>query len=114
MEKKLNLKSGMKLRVLGKPAPVALAGVETTASAKAGAVIVFARTLAEVDVNAGPAVDAAKADRIAWIAYPKAGQLDTDINRDILWKHLLKKGVQAVRQVAIDDVWSALRLRPKK
>ena len=77
MEKKLNLKSGMKLRVLGKPAPVALAGVETTASAK-------------------------------------AGQLDTDINRDILWKHLLKKGVQAVRQVAIDDVWSALRLRPKK
>jgi hypothetical protein len=73
-EKKLNLKSGMKLRVLGKPAYVALAGVETTASAKADAVIVFARTR----------------------------------------KHLLKKGVPAVRQVAIDDVWSALRLRPKK
>ena len=94
MEKKLNLKPGMKARVLGKPANVNLAGVGTTSSAKAGAVILFARTLAELDA--------------------KAGQLDTDLNRDILWKHLLKKGVQAVRQVAIDDVWSALRFRPRK
>jgi hypothetical protein len=31
-----------------------------------------------------------------------------------LWKHMLKKGVQAVRQVAIDDVWSALRFRSRK
>jgi hypothetical protein len=27
---------------------------------------------------------------------------------------MLKKGVQAVRQVAIDEVWSALRFRPRK
>lgn len=114
MEKKLNLKKGMKVRVLGRPANVDLAGVETTSSPKADAVIVFARTLAEVDAKAGPAVDAARQDRIAWVAYPKAGQLDTDLNRDVLWKHMLKKGVQAVRQVAIDEVWSALRFRPRK
>lgn len=114
VEKKLNLKKGMKVRVVGKPGDVDLAGLEMTSSAKADAVIVFARTLTEVDAKAGPAVEAARKDRIAWIAYPKAGQLDTDLNRDILWKHLLKKGVQAVRQVAIDEVWSALRFRPKK
>jgi hypothetical protein len=114
MEKKLNLKKGMKLHVIGNPATVKLGGVETTTSARADAVIVFAKTLAEVDAKAGPAVEAAKEDRIAWVAYPKAGQLDTDLNRDILWKHLLKQGVQAVRQVAIDDVWSALRFRPRK
>ena len=54
MEKKLNLKQGMKARVLGERANVNLAGVGTTSSAK------------------------------------------------------------AVRQVAIDDVWSALRFRPRK
>jgi ApbE superfamily uncharacterized protein (UPF0280 family) len=114
MEQKLNLKKGMRLRVVGKPATVKLGGVATTTSARADAVIVFAKNLAEVDAKAGAAVEAAREDRIAWVAYPKAGQLDTDLNRDILWKHLLKKGVQAVRQVAIDDVWSALRFRPRK
>jgi hypothetical protein len=30
-----------------------------------------------------------------------------------LWKHLQGRGVQGVRQIAIDDVWSALRFRPE-
>ncbi|WP_224246101.1 hypothetical protein [Hyalangium gracile] len=46
------------------------------------------------------------------MAYPKAGQLGTDLNRDVLWKHLLKEGIQGVRQVALDPVWSAMRFRP--
>src|SRR5437870_1596026 len=45
---------------------------------------------------------------------PEAGQLGTDLNRDILWRHLLKRRIQGVRQIAIDDVWSALRFRPEK
>ena len=45
-------------------------------------------------------------------AHPKAGQLGTDLNRDILARSLTDRGVQPVRQVAIDEVWSALRLRP--
>ncbi|NTX34847.1 hypothetical protein HUA78_10380 [Myxococcus sp. CA033] len=46
------------------------------------------------------------------MAHPKAGQLDTDLNRDILARRLEQEGIQAVRQVAIDTVWSALRFRP--
>lgn len=61
-----------------------------------------------------PAVDAALKDRLAWVAYPKAGKLGTDLNRDVLAGLMLERGVQAVRQVAIDDVWSALRFRPAK
>jgi hypothetical protein len=111
---KLNLKPGMKARVLGKPEHVDLSDVAATAGASAEAVIVFAKTLAEVDAKAGPVVTAGKADRIAWLAYPKAGKLDTDLNRDIVWRYMLKKGVQAVRQVAIDEVWSALRFRARR
>ena len=112
--KKLNLKQGMKVRVAGKPANVDLSGVSITSSAKSDGVIVFVKTLTEVDSKCTPVIDAAREDRIAWIAYPKAGQLGTDLNRDILWKHLLKKDIQGVRQIAIDDVWSAMRFRPKK
>jgi len=109
---KLNLKDGMKVRVVAEPAGVNLDDVAVTTSAKSEGILVFVNTLADVDATCGPVVKAAKEDRLAWIAYPKAGQLDTDLNRDILWRHLLKQRIRGVRQVSIDDVWSALRFRP--
>ncbi len=112
LAKKLNLKPGMTLHVVGKPASVALGDVKTASAAKADGVLVFVRTLAEVTTRAKPAIEAARADRLAWIAYPKAGQSGTDLNRDILWRHLEREGVQGVRQVAIDEIWSAMRFRP--
>jgi hypothetical protein len=114
LAKKLNLKDGMKTRVVGKPAGVDLDDVVTTTSAKAEGLLVFVKNLAEVDAKCAPLIEAAKADRIAWVAYPKAGQLDTDLNRDILWRHLEKQGIQGVRQVALDSVWSVMRFRPGK
>ena len=114
LAKKLNLGKDMKVRVLAKPVDVDLSGVAITRSAKAEGIVAFVRTLADVNANAGPVVDAAKHDRIAWLAYPKAGQLDTDLDRDVLWQHMLKKGVQGVRQIAISSVWSAMRFRPKR
>jgi hypothetical protein len=114
LAKKLNLKDGMKVRVIGKPAGVDLGDVVTTTSARADAILVFIKTLAEVDAKGAPFIEAAKEDRIAWAAYPKAGQLGTDLNRDILWKHLQQQDIDGVRQVALDDVWSAMRFRPKK
>ncbi|MFT3913933.1 MAG: hypothetical protein QM704_07410 [Anaeromyxobacteraceae bacterium] len=109
---KLNLKPGVKVRVVGKPRSVDLDDVTTTAAAAAPAVLVFAATKAALDAKGAPFVAAAREDRIAWVAYPKAGQLDTDLSRDVVWKHLAGKGIQPVRQIAIDGVWSALRFRP--
>ena len=112
LARKLNLKEGMKVRVVGRPTTVDLGDVVTTTAAGADAVLLFVKTRAELDANGAPCIEAAKSDRLAWIAYPKAGQLGTDLNRDVLWKHLLKHGIQGVRQIAIDEVWSALRFRP--
>ena len=39
-------------------------------------------------------------------------KLGTDLNRDLLSAALAGEGVQPVRQIAIDEVWSALRFRP--
>lgn len=110
LAKKLNLKDGATIRVVGKPANVRLEDVTTTAK-KDGALLVFAKTAKEVDARAGVVAEAAKADRLTWIAYPKAGQLGTDLNRDLLWKQLEKHGVRPVRQIALDEIWSALRFR---
>jgi hypothetical protein len=114
LAKKLNLKEGVKVRVVGKPTGLDLDDVVTTASAKAEAILIFVKNLAEVDAKCAPLIEAAKEDRIAWAAYPKAGQLGTDLNRDILWQRLEGRGIQGVRQVALDDVWSAMRFRPEK
>ncbi|MGO9779583.1 MAG: hypothetical protein ACLPKE_17800 [Streptosporangiaceae bacterium] len=50
--------------------------------------------------------------KLASIAYSRAGQLGTDLNRDILRESLAGQGVQPVRQVAIDQVWSGAAVPP--
>lgn len=47
-----------------------------------------------------------------WVAYPKANR--ADINRDTLWPILGEYGLRPNGQVAVDEVWSALRFRPYK
>ncbi len=111
---KLNLKPGMKLKVLGRPARVDLDDVVASTSGAADGVLLFVTTLADVDAKVAPVLEAAKADRLAWVAYPKAGQLETDLNRDVLRRRLQDRGIQPVRMVAIDDLWSAMRFRPKR
>ena len=78
----------------------------------ADAVVVFVANRSDLEARARPFIEAARRDALAWIAYPKAGQLGTDLNRDILWELLGDEGIRPVRQVAIDGTWSALRFRP--
>jgi hypothetical protein len=91
-----------------------LAPEQITASpATADAVLLFVRDSAQLQADRGPAIQAARRDELVWIAYPKAGQLATDLNRDRLATSVHDDGVQPVRQIALDDTWSALRLRPR-
>jgi len=118
---KLQIKAGSKVVVMGLPAGVDLelpegcsSSTKATDSSKADAVVVFVAQSSALGVVGAPAIDAAREDRLAWVAYPKAGQLDTDLSRDVLARLMSEYGTQPVRQVAIDDVWSALRFRPLK
>ena len=46
-----------------------------------------------------------------WFAYPKGGR--SDLNRDSLWPIVSERtGMRPITQIALDDVWSALRFRP--
>lgn len=111
LAKKLQLKAGG-FRIYNQPEGLDLE-LTTAGPGDAGAaVLVFVRNRAELEAEVAPALEAARADRLSWVAYPKAGQLGTDLNRDSLWKALEGRGVRPVRQISIDDVWSALRFRP--
>jgi hypothetical protein len=73
----------------------------------------FARDLAELDRLIDATLPAIEYDALLWVCYPKGTSgIKTDINRDIIWKHLASRGIRPVTQLAIDEVWSAMRMRP--
>jgi hypothetical protein len=112
---KLQIKPGTQVAVIAAPADgpdLSGLGPQALDPAEAGAVVAFAMMKADLATTAVAAVEAARGDRLAWIAYPKAGQLGTDLNRDSLARAATELGIQPVRQVALDDVWSALRFGP--
>ena len=113
---KLQLRPGQSVSIVNEPAEIALdlGGEHPVAgdSGEADAVIVFATDRAELDGLRGQFVPPATRDALTWVAYPKAGKLGTDLNRDVLAELVKREDVRPVRQVALDDVWSALRLRP--
>jgi hypothetical protein len=52
-----------------------------------------------------------KEEGLLWATYPKAGQMDTDLKREGVWECGETVGMHPVSQIAVDDVWSALRFK---
>jgi hypothetical protein len=98
--------------VLNAPKGFAFPGPTARDPKAAKALLLFVKNADELRAQVAPAVAAARRDAITYVAYPKAGQLGTDLSRDSLWAMLQGQGIQPVRQIALDDVWSALRFRP--
>ena len=114
---KLQIKAEQRTRVLRLPPGMDLGlnlGVtEADGGDSPDVVILFVTESADLSSDdAGALVGAAGRDAVAWVAYPKAGQLGTDLNRDSLAAAFSARGLRPVRQISIDTVWSALRFRP--
>ncbi len=76
-------------------------------------ILTFVNTQDEINALT-PLIDKKlKGDGIVWFAYPKktSKNYKSEINRDKGWNTLRQSGFETVRQVAIDDDWSALRFR---
>jgi len=113
---KLQLKPGMTVTVLRVPDTLTTELTTGCVAAEAGAadaVLVFAENRKQLLTDGEPLVEAARRDALAWLAYPKGGQLGTDLNRESVVSLLAPRGIRPVRQVAIDGIWSALRFRPE-
>lgn len=120
--KKLNLTDQQGICVLDAPDSfrqelASLKGVKVAESLSAAGELVFTLAFvtqkAQVDKVAKVLAKKAKGDAIVWFAYPKgtSKKYRCDFNRDTGWDALKKSGFDTVRQVAIDEDWSALRFR---
>jgi hypothetical protein len=119
---KLNLKDQRAISVLNSPDSfkaelASLRGVEVINALDADAapefVLAFATRQAEVDELSRAIARKTKGDAIVWFAYPKgtSRKYACEFNRDTGWAVLKKLGFNTVRQVAIDEDWTALRFR---
>jgi hypothetical protein len=76
-------------------------------------ILLYVRSVAEVEQFAPETLKAIKPDGLLWYAYPKkSGAIKTDINRDAGWDVVKRAGWDTVAAIAIDETWSALRFRP--
>lgn len=119
--KKLRLQPGQKAVVVNAPPGYVEglgelpAGVEigTDLGARADFIHLFVANQADLE-RLGPAVlEVLEYDGLLWVSYPKrSAKVETDLTRDRGWELLTEAGMRPVTQVAIDEVWSALRFRP--
>jgi len=87
--------------------------VNTKPSGKYDFVHLFVNNREELTRLGPDAMKAVKPMAIFWISYPKkTAKTDTDMSRDEGWEVVTDAGFETVAQVAVDDVWSALRFRP--
>lgn len=75
--------------------------------------LAFVMTNAELQAAADAILAKAQGDAVVWFAYPKgtSRRYKCEFNRDSGWAPLGAAGFETVRQVAVDEDWSALRFR---
>lgn len=117
---KLQIKSGRSVIFINKPAaydktmgrlPV---GVEIAdnASKSIDVIQIFADSKKQLEKELPKWKKVVAAKGMIWVTYPKGtSKIETDINRDIIAAYAETIGLEGVAIVAIDEDWSALRLK---
>jgi hypothetical protein len=119
---KLNLKNQAEIVVLNAPPSFEselanLANVAVVRDMDAVEEVTFSLAFVtkqdELNTIAAKVAAKAKGDAVVWFAYPKTSskKYKCEFNRDTGWDSLGAAGFEGVRQVAIDEDWSALRFR---
>lgn len=84
-----------------------------TGARNANFILAFVKTQRQIDGMATKVPQLLDGDAVLWFAYPKgtSKKYTCDFNRDTGWNAFGALGFEPVRMVAIDEDWSALRLR---
>lgn len=119
---KLNAKEQTALMVLNTPASFLptleaweskLTVVEESATEPCPFVLIFTRDKAQLEEMKPVLKRIMDPAGLIWIAYPKktSKKYKSDLSRDDFWEALKDLGLEPVRQIAVDEDWSALRFR---
>jgi len=86
---------------------------EVNSDASIDFIILFVKTQKEIEDSITVIFSKLAGDTILWYCYPKgtSKKYKCEFNRDNGWDILGKFNLEGVRQVAIDEDWSALRFR---
>jgi predicted SnoaL-like aldol condensation-catalyzing enzyme len=121
ISKKLGLKPGVRALVVAAPS----AYLKSLAPLPEGVVIseamggthefvqFFATRRSDIEKSAKKLLKSAAPGALVWITYPKkTSGVESDLSREEVWAAMTGMGWRPVSQIAIDEVWSALRFRP--
>jgi hypothetical protein len=119
---KLNLKDQAQVIVLNAPQSFEseldrLKGIdvrrELSDASPVSFVLAFVTQKSEIDSLSRKSAKLAQGDAVVWLAYPKgtSKRYKSEISRDTGWSGFGAVGFESVRMVAIDEDWSAKRLR---
>jgi len=115
LSSKLKLKEDTNALILNKPDTLDL-GVAYDSSSQCNTydfALLFANNSKALNDSLPEVLNKVIREGIIWIAYPKkSANISTDLDRDKGWDILNEVYYRVVSQVAIDDNWSALRIKP--
>lgn len=121
LAKKLLFKKGCRYAVVNAPEGFSLPREQLPPEAVEseegpyGFLLLFARSVDELEKHGPAAVSKLEEDGLFWVAYPKkSSKLHTDLSRDSGWDVLNDRDYVGVSLIAMDDDWSAMRLRNRK
>lgn len=77
---------------------------------EADAAVLFVRSAAELETRLALADASLRSAAPVWLVYPKGNR--ADINRDSIWRRVEAASWTLVANVSVDDVWSAVRMKP--
>ncbi len=117
---KLLIKSGYQVLLLNAPATYrsqfdplpADVQILQEATTPVDLIQIFITSKQELENHLGKLKGLLRPKGLLWVTYPKGkGKKKLDINRDIIWEYAKTLGMEGVAMVAIDETWSAMRLK---
>ena len=119
LTQKLRIKDGFQISVLNAPSGMrekldlpASVSVNERLDGQFDLIWYFATQLADLPRDIQALAAAMKPGALLWLTYPKGGSgVSSDLKRDVLWEVAGPAGLEPVAQIAVDDVWTALRFK---
>ncbi|MCA0426260.1 MAG: hypothetical protein LCH37_02390 [Bacteroidetes bacterium] len=122
LTQKLNIKNQSTFHILGYPdefsnqlehfTKIGKVYTQTSSSNSPEFILAFVKTLSEVE-QVAKTCQKLNDTCLVWLAYPKMSskKYTCEFNRDNGWEALGQVGFEPVRQIALDEDWSALRFK---
>lgn len=116
---KPGVKPGHRVLIVGAPPGYTLGALppgsktETKPTGDVDLVQIFVSSMAGLKQKLRTLKANVKPNAFIWVTYPKGtSKVKTDLNRDTIREYVPIAGFQVVSLIAVDETWSALRLKP--